>query len=1477
MVKFYALAALVCVMPAWQNFNSITKKNTPQATLRLTAQLLTPPDYFGVNKKPVEQEAATPNFTAQAQQYIRTSEYNFTWVKDVKAYVTPNRKNNLRFCYTDNGFSVSPRTTKIAINPEEELHNHKEVKYTTIPNWKIAFNLNKKQFKSGVFKTENNTATYTCGNITVQYINNDDGMRQNFIVQSPSSNNTLEKISFSINTKLKKKLSNNALQFYHKQKNVLSYSQLKVWDADGKILPAFFKKQKNNNYCIQVNTSGAIYPITIDPLSATPNTSIDPTNQASANFGFSVASAGDVNGDGYSDVIIGTPNYDDGGADKGRAYTFHGSATGISATPVTTLTGITSGDKFGFSVSSAGNVNNDNYSDVIIGVPGFDEPGRLNEGRAFVYHGSATGLSAVASTTIENANQTGASLGTSVALAGSVNNDDFSDVIVGAPGFDDGGNGDEGIAFVYQSNGTAINTAPSTILNIANQGGANFGVSLASAGDVNGDGFSDVIVGANNFDDGISSNEGRAFVFHGAAAGLSASVSSTLDGANQAGANFGFSVASAGDVNGDGYSDVIVGADFFDGGLNNEGQAFIYQGTATGLGVSPTPSNTPDDADQLSAFFGFSVACAGDINGDGYSDVAIGAPVFDNTGGSNAGRVFFYFGSSSGLGTTFTSFVTGPNQVDAEFGTSVAPAGDVNGDGYSDVIIGAFKFDGTGFADEGGAYVFHGSPDGLSPTPNNTPSNADQVDAQFGYSVASAGDVNGDGFSDVIIGARLFDNGAPPLNEGRVFIYHGAATGLPLTPTTTRNGDNQYFSYFGESVASAGDVNADGYSDIIIGAPLYDDGASIDEGAAYVYLGSPSGLGVTYANKLVDCNQGGAVFGTSVSSAGDVNKDGYSDVIIGAPKYDASGNTDAGGAFVYYGSSTGLPNTANIILASALVAQASFGISVANTGDVNGDGFGDVIVGASRFTDGGNADEGRAFVYHGSATGLPLVPNRQLDGANQPNSEFGNSVASAGDVNGDGFADVVVGAYRFDNGANNNEGRAFVYYGSTSGLPATPNVFMGTNLGFTAFGVSVASAGDVNGDGYSDVIVGSTFFNDAPNNLEGRVFVYYGSPTGISNTANDFCDDANQTDAYLGNSVSGAGDINADGYSDVIIGAVGFNDAPNNDEGRAFLYNGNVATANKRNNLRMYNEDLITPINSTNYISNQFGAGLFAKSFIGNVKAKIIWETRINYDAYSTSGSGSITNSPFFTAQAATYTQLTPLGTELKSLITKEGGGGSYTKLRARVKYHPATAITGQLFGPWRYVSDIIDGNKLGALPVELISFTALWQQKGQVAKINFITDKESGVKNYTIQKSSDATNFNDIAVLPAQNASGRQNYNYVDNNATNALQYYRLKIIGLNSVVEYSNVVLLKENIAAQVLVFPNPTTDKLQIVLNENYATVNMQIVNTTGQIVQKLQNVSAINQTINLPVQKLDAGIYLLHIQIGNKKQVVQFVKQ
>lgn len=408
----------------------------------------------------------------------------------------------------------------------------------------------------------------------------------------------------------------------------------------------------------------------------------------------------------------------------------------------------------------------------------------------------------------------------------------------------------------------------------------------------------------------------------------------------QSGETSGHSIAGNLDVNGDGYPDVLVSAPLYDSNTqSNIGSVSLFLGTSSGVQSS---ASWTAYGDQSGAQFGWSVASAGDVNGDGYDDVIIGAPQRTNTISgvtyASAGKVYVYLGSSSGLSTT-ASWSVEANQSSSEFGWSVASAGDVDGDGYDDVIIGAPKYNNSG--QKGKVFVYEGSSSGLGSSCWSAES--DQVGSVFGYSVASAGDVNGDGYGDVVIGAPLYDNGQS--NEGRAYVFLGSSSGLASTAVWTAE-SNQASAEFGKSVASAGNVNNDSYGDIIIGAPLYDNGQS-NEGRVYLFLGTSSGVAASSA-WTAESNQANAEFGKSVASAGDVNNDGYGDIIVGAPSYDDGGTADVGRVYIYGGNSSASPS--GLYTTEGEYSGDGLGSAVSCAGRVNGNNKSDVLASAALFS-----------------------------------------------------------------------------------------------------------------------------------------------------------------------------------------------------------------------------------------------------------------------------------------------------------------------------------------------------------------------------------------------------------------------------------------------------------------------------------------------------------------------------------------------
>ena len=325
---------------------------------------------------------------------------------------------------------------------------------------------------------------------------------------------------------------------------------------------------------------------------------------------------------------------------------------------------------------------------------------------------------------------------------------------------------------------------------------------------------------------------------------------------------------------------------------------------------------------------GISVASAGDVNGDGFDDLIVGAFNADPNG-TNSGASYVVFGKSAGFTSSIqlsgldgsTGFKLSGAASGDKAGYSVASAGDVNGDGFDDLIVGA-KWADSPFTYAGASYVVFGKATGFAANLNLSTLDGSAgfrlsgaaTDDYSGGSVASAGDVNGDGYDDLIISAHGSDAGFP--SSGASYVVFGKASGFTANIALGSLDGTSGFrlrggaggDQSGVSVASAGDVNGDGYDDLIVGAPS----ASNFAGKAYVVFGKASGFGADIDLSGLDGNNGfrlsGLTFanmaGRSVASAGDVNGDGYDDLIVGA-RDGASNNTNTGASYVVFGKATG--------------------------------------------------------------------------------------------------------------------------------------------------------------------------------------------------------------------------------------------------------------------------------------------------------------------------------------------------------------------------------------------------------------------------------------------------------------------------------------------------------------------------------------------------------------------------------------------
>ena len=709
------------------------------------------------------------------------------------------------------------------------------------------------------------------------------------------------------------------------------------------------------------------------------------------NFGHLIASAGDVNNDGYSDILI---------SKNRNAALFYG------GNPMDTIPDLIFEDEngsgsFGYIENQhtrAGDVNNDGFDDLIIGSRNF----------AYIFFGGSN-MDAKADIVLKG-QQESDMFGFYLSSAGDFNNDGFDDVIVGASGFDLNGY-DTGRAYVFFG-GTEMDTIPDMIMTGEHEQDQ-FGSTVSDAGDLNMDGFSDILVAAYHYEN-KDKDWGRVYIYFGSAV-PDTTADLIIDGSNG---------CSGGDINKDGYSDLIV---------NNS----IYWGSAK-------MDNLVDARFENTYRF----AGSGDYNNDGFADIIIGKPN-DNSNGEYSGKVSVFFGRSQ-LKSEPDAVFYGAKSNDY-FGASVSTAGDLNNDGFDDFVIGAEGNDENG-SNVGSAYIYFGR-ETVSNSPDLTLA-GNNKDGNFGSTISFAGDVNSDGFDDLIIGgfstnqAQLY-LGKKVMNDVPDFIFKG----------------NKAYSHFGNSVSNAGDFNRDGYDDILIG-DLTNSIKATHTGRAYIYFGGPAmdtNPDLTFEGEDLFNN-----FGNTVKYAGDLNHDGFSDIMVGAPRYDRMNLF--GRIYIYFGNSS--PDSIPDVVITGTHHYRQLGSIMTSAGDVNNDSYDDIIVGMPY--DGNGIGFSYVNIYYGGAV-MDTVPDVKIE---KKTWGFGFGLSAAGDLNNDGFGDVIVG------GSDKN----YIYYGG-SPMDTISDLFIPGEGRWSDYGPSLAYAGDINNDGYSDLLMGSRYARAVGSGM-GRVFIY---------------------------------------------------------------------------------------------------------------------------------------------------------------------------------------------------------------------------------------------------------------------------------------------------------------------------------------------------------------------------------------------------
>jgi hypothetical protein len=439
----------------------------------------------------------------------------------------------------------------------------------------------------------------------------------------------------------------------------------------------------------------------------------------------------------------------------------------------------------------------------------------------------------------------------------------------------------------------------------------------------------------------------------------------------------------------------------------------------------------------------------GDVNGDGYTDILMGA-LKNNDGGTSAGQSYLILGKASGWARDTSASTANASfwgeKADDRSGESVAAAGDVNGDGYDDLMIGALGND-DGGNNAGQTYLFFGKASGWA-----MDTKLSKADASFigespgdivGYSEACAGDVNGDGYDDILIAG--YANGEGGANAGQAYLIFGKASGWAMDTNLSKANASfwgeQADDYAGFSVAGGGDVNGDGYDDFLIGAFENDDGGS-NAGQVYLILGKATGWAMDTKLSKADASfwgeNAGDWLGWSMADTGDVNRDGYDDILIGA-YYSSDGGSFAGQSYLILGKAAGWAMDSKLSNADASFwAEHDYDGStmVSGAGDVNGDGYDDFLIGAFANDDGGN-NAGQSYLILGKASGWAMDTSLSMADASfwgeGPTDYSGNSVSGGADVNGDGYDDILIGSSSDEGGVD--AGQMYLIFPDSNSRP----------------------------------------------------------------------------------------------------------------------------------------------------------------------------------------------------------------------------------------------------------------------------------------------------------------------------------------------------------------------------------------------------------------------------------------------------------
>ncbi len=882
----------------------------------------------------------------------------------------------------------------------------------------------------------------------------------------------------------------------------------------------------------------------------------------SDSFGQSLV-AGDFNADGKTDLAVGAYGVT---TNTGKAYIFHNDGSSFGTVTCTTdclaanadviITGETTSNYFGAALVS-GDFNADGRTDLVVGAYG----NSTNTGKIYFYETRenfawtlqpVSGLRTSPNFSGEEMKISG-EIGTTgqfgnAFATGDFNADGKTDLAVGASAY----NSNAGRVFLFYNDGSISSGAPSADAIISGESSSSFGKSLV-AGDFNADGKIDLAAGAS----GYSSSNGRAYIFYqdGSIPATAATADAIITG--ESGSLFGFALA-AGDFNADGKTDLAVGAYTFYGGSGDTGRAYLFYNGAI-ITEAATGADTIITGDGTFRRFGYALV-SGDFDADGDVDLAVGAYDYP---GNGPGRVYLFWNDGSYPSVVSSADVVVSGESDGNnpvyFGTALA-AGDFNADGKTDLVVGSYSYSYTNTT--GRSYIFYadGTNNFGTVACSGTPAacsaaNADVIitgesGSAFGITLVS-GDFNADGRTDLAVGGSYYST-----NTGRTYVFYNDGS----IPTTAATADlilqgGATGNYYGAALA-AGDLNADGKTDLAVGAYGYNS----SQGCAYLYTFN-DGVITGEATGNYFSEKGGLI-------TGDFNQDGKTDLAVGAYGY----SSDTGRVYLFYndGSYPTTAASADVIITGE--AGSCFGDNLIG-GDFNQDGRTDFTVGASCYS----SNAGRAYIFYNDGSIPTTAASADVIITGEAGSGFSWPLGF-GDCNSDGRVDLVVGAWQYSSSA----GRVYVFYndGSIPTTAATADVII-TGEASSSFSYDGIASGDFNQDGRTDLAVGATGYSSGV----GRVYVFYndGSIPTTAATA-DVIITGETTGNNFGWALSAA-DFNQDGKTDLAVSAFGYLTST----GRAYIFHndGSIPTT-------AATADVIIQGEATN---NSFGYALSSGDF----------------------------------------------------------------------------------------------------------------------------------------------------------------------------------------------------------------------------------------------------------------------------------------